>query len=54
MRLRFVHRRRGSSDLVADDACLSGERQLAAPNRRRRRNGILTGAVKVPTFLPVP
>ncbi len=55
MRLRFVYRRSGPSLLVADDARLSGKRQLAAPNRRRRRkDGILTGAMTVPVFLLVP
>lgn len=55
MRLRFVARRGKWPLLVADDARLTSAQGLAAANRRRRRrDGILTGAVTVPVFVLVP
>lgn len=54
MRLRFVYRRRGPSLLVADDARLNGAGLARAKRGRRRRDGILTGALSVPIFILVP
>lgn len=53
--LRFVFLGRGRALLVADDARLTG-RGLARRKggRRRKKDGILTGAQTVPIFLLVP
>lgn len=54
IRLRFVYRRQNMGFLVADDARLT-KSGLAQQNRgRRRKDGILRGAVTVPIFILVP
>lgn len=55
MRLRFVYRRTGPSLLVADDARVT-KAGAARPKRgrRRKRDGVLTGAQTVPIFILVP
>jgi uncharacterized protein DUF6441 len=55
MRLRFVYRRTGPSFLVADDARLNKRGQAKRKGgRRRKSDGILSGAQTVPIFILVP
>lgn len=55
MRLRFVYRRTGPSLLVADDARLTKKGSaIQKRGKRRKRDGILTGAQTVPIFILVP
>lgn len=54
LKLRFVPRRGRPALLVLDDARLTSTGRAAANRRRRRRDGILTGAVTVPVFILVP
>lgn len=54
LRLRFVYRRGRPSLLVVDDARLSATGRATGNRRRRRRDGILTGATTVPVFILVP
>jgi hypothetical protein len=54
MRLRFVYRRGRHSLLVADDARF-GAGGLARQKRgRRRKDGMLTGAMTIPIFVLIP
>lgn len=52
--LRFVPRRGRPALLVLDDARLTTTGRAAANRRKRRRDGILTGAMTVPVFILVP
>ena len=55
MGLRFVYRRSGLSLLVADDARVTKKgRAVRKRGRKRKKDGILTGAQTVPIFVLVP
>ena len=56
LRLRFVYRPGGTGLLVADDARTTKKAGLARRNggKRRKKDGILTGAQTVPVFVLVP
>lgn len=54
LRLRFVYRRGRPGLLVVDEARLTGTGRVAANRRKRRADGILTGAMTVPVFILVP
>ncbi len=54
MRLRFIYRQGKPGLLVADDARLTKAGRAVANRRKRRKDGILTGAVTVPIFILVP
>lgn len=52
--LRFVFRTSQYSLLVADDARINTRGRAVMNRRKRRRDGILTGAMTVPIFILVP
>lgn len=54
MRLRFIYRQGKPGLLVADDARLTKAGRAVANRRKRRKDGVLTGAVTVPIFILVP
>jgi len=54
MALRFVYRRGRPSLLVADDARLSKSGFAAQKRGKRRRDGILSGAMTIPIFILLP
>lgn len=52
--LRFVRRRGGGAMLVADDQRLNARGVAVTKRGKRRKDGILTGAITVPIFILVP
>lgn len=52
--LRFVRRKAGGAMLVADDQQLNARGVAVARRGKRRKDGILRGAVTVPIFILVP
>lgn len=54
IKLRFIYRQGKPGLLVADDARLTKAGGARANRRKRRKDGILTGALTVPIFILVP